>query len=122
MKTLILVLCMTTVSYATEFKFETVSVGGALATIVDGLNDLEDVVGRYGVAQPVGVETGFLLSDGKSTALTINGSQVEPRGINENGVITGLIHRPLRRSPSAELHLGREQNKDLGCASGECDQ
>jgi probable HAF family extracellular repeat protein len=95
MKTLILVLCMTTVSYATEFKFETVSVAGALATIVDGLNDLEDVVGRYGVVQPFGVETGFLLSDGKSTALTINGSQVEPRGINDNGVITGLIIDPF---------------------------
>jgi hypothetical protein len=98
MKTLILVLCslcLTGISYATEFKFETISVDGAVATIVDGLNDLEDVVGRSATELPFADVTGFLFSDGKSTELSINGNSVEPRGINGNGVITGLIIDPL---------------------------
>jgi hypothetical protein len=68
-------------------KFHLIYYPGSLQTGAQGINDLGEIAGWWGVGTGA---RGFILRDGEYTRVEVPGStQTAIRGINSNGVVTG---------------------------------
>ncbi len=115
-KMLMFCLTLSSLLFASDFRFQEIDVPNSTLTVANGINARGDIVGRYNDAK--GVAHGFLLHKGVFSTIDFpHASSTGPRAINARGDIAGRFQYEDGIDHAFLLHDGQFTQIDYPGAS-----